>query len=38
VSLNFKTIPKKVLLMLCKDIDPQSDLRKMIDALPEEGE
>ena len=34
--LNIKTIPKKALLMLCKDVDPESNLRKMIDALPDE--
>jgi putative hemolysin len=36
--LNFKTIPKKALLMLCKDVDPESELRKMIDRLPDEEE
>jgi len=34
--LNIKTIPKKALLMLCKDLDPESKLRKMIDELPDE--
>ena len=36
--LNFKTIPKKALMMLCKDLDPESELRKMIDEFPDEEE
>jgi len=36
--LNFKTIPKKALLMLCKDVNPETELRKMIDALPDDDE
>jgi hypothetical protein len=34
--LNFKTIPKKALLMLCKDLDPECELMKMIVTLPDE--
>jgi len=34
--LNIKTIPKKALLMLCKDLDPESKLKKMIDELPDD--
>jgi hypothetical protein len=34
--LNIKTIPKKALLMLCKDLDPESELMKMINELPDE--
>ena len=36
--LDMKTIPKKALLMLCKDLDPESELMKMINTLPDEEE
>jgi hypothetical protein len=35
---DIKKIPKPALQMLCKDMDPDSDLRKMIDSMPDEEE